>query len=317
MSSSLAINKQLSGLQGNILKTVLYYDVFNYPLTKQEIYQNHPAKIDNREFEQALDLLVNDGILIKNCDFYSVKKVTEEYIQQRITGNYKAGLMLLVAQQNSLFIAKFPFVSGVNISGSLSKNYYDERSDVDYFIITKPNRLWLCRTIFILYYKTLSKEKKKRFCLNYFISSADLNIHDKNPFVAKELAYLIPTVNKEVYHDLLSKNEWHKTYYLNKPENTFPDCASAQEPWYKKALEFLFLGKFGNWMDTMLLKMTLRHWQKKHNEISKEDFEIQFRSRKHVCKYHTHGHQNKILQLWDERIVNFEKEFQIKLRSSH
>jgi len=299
--------------QKGIIKTLLYYNVFSYPITKQELYQNHPDEIGIEEFQDAIDGLIAQGVLIKKDDFYLLRNMDTALIQKRLSGNKLADQMFPVAQRNSLFIAKFPFVSGVNVSGSLSKNYYDEHSDIDYFVITKPNRLWICRTLFMLYYKTLSKERKKLFCLNYFISEADLVIGDKNPFVAKELAYLIPTVNQKTYLKLLEKNNWYKTFYQNKAEQDFSNCRSVLEPWYKKIIEIIFSGKFGNWVDNRLLKMTLRHWQKKHGEISKEDFEIQFRSRKHVCKYHTHGNQNKILQLWKEKILSFENEFQIKL----
>ena len=299
--------------QKGIIRTLLYYDVFTYPLTKQELYQNHPSEIGKDEFQNEIDNLVNQGILFERSEFYLLNIKDESTIQKRINGNKLATQMFPAARRNSLFIAKFPFVSGVNVSGSLSKNYYDDHSDIDYFIITKPNRLWVCRTLFILYYKTLSKEKKKQYCLNYFISEADLTISDNNPFVAKELAYLIPTVNKKTYLDLLENNNWYKAFYKNKAEQDFSNCDPTQEPWYKKAIEAVFFGKFGNWIDNMLLRMTLKHWQKKHHGISKEDFEIQFRSRKHVCKYHTHGNQNKILKMWREGIKDFENEFGIEL----
>lgn len=301
--------------QKGIIRTLLYYDLFSYPLTKQELYQNHPSEIGRGEFQGEIDNLVNRGIIFERNEFYLLRIRDESPIQKRINGNKLAAQMFLVAQRNSLFVAKFPFVSGVNISGSLSKNYYDENSDIDYFIITKSNRLWLCRTLFILYYKTLSKEKKKHYCLNYFISEADLAIDDRNPFVAKELAYLVPTVNKKAYLDLLENNNWHKTFYKNKTEQDFSNCAPAQEPWYKKAVEVVFYGKFGNWIDNVLLRKTLKHWQKKHQGVNQTDFEIQFRSRKHVCKYHTHGNQNKILQLWREKIKDFENEFGINIDS--
>ena len=68
---------------------------------------------------------------------------------------------------------------------NLSKNYFDANSDFDFFIITKPNRLWISRTLYILLFKLFSKEKQKLYCLNYFISEADLKINDQNLFDLK------------------------------------------------------------------------------------------------------------------------------------
>lgn len=37
-----------------------------------------------------------------------------------------------IAKYRAKFIAKFPFVKAVGISGSLSKGYYDNESDIDF-----------------------------------------------------------------------------------------------------------------------------------------------------------------------------------------
>ena len=58
------------------------------------------------------------------------------------------------ALKTSNFIAKFPYIECVSLSGALSKGYYDDDDgDFDFFIITKPNRLWIARTLLILYKK--------------------------------------------------------------------------------------------------------------------------------------------------------------------
>jgi predicted nucleotidyltransferase len=38
------------------------------------------------------------------------------------------------------FLSWFPYIRGIAISGSLSKNFADENSDLDFFIITAANR---------------------------------------------------------------------------------------------------------------------------------------------------------------------------------
>jgi hypothetical protein len=230
-----------------------------------------------------------------------------------LEGNKQAEKMLVKANEISKKIFNFPFVSGVCISGGLSKNYFDANSDFDFFIITKPNRLWICRTLYILLFKLFSKEKQKLYCLNYFISEADLKINDQNLFVATELAYLIPTVNHPLYKKLLQNNFWYKDYLMNKNEIGSISNSGLQESTLKKIIEFFFVGKFGNWMDSVFLNLTLNRWRKKYPEMSSEDFELQFRSRKHVCKRHTYGYQNKVLQMFLDKVKDFESKFQLIL----
>ena len=299
--------------QKHVLKTLLYFDVFNYPLKFDEVFENMPVTISKEDLRDDLQCLIEEDFIKEDQGFYLLSSSSSNSITRRLKGNAKALETMHKAYRYSKKIASFPFISGVCISGGLSKNYYDEHSDIDYFIITKPNRLWLCRTLFVLYYKTLSEKEKNNYCLNYYISEADLLIPDKNDFVATELAYLLPTVNYPVYKRILKENNWYKTKFLNKGELPNLNCIDTPEPWYKKAIEFVFVGRFGNWIDNQLLFITLKHWQKKYPELSQEDFDLQFRSRKHVCKYHSKGHQNKVLILWDEKIKNFANQFQIEL----
>ena len=48
--------------------------------------------------------------------------------------------------------------------------------------------------------------------------------------------------------------------------------------------------------------------------MSTEDFELQIRSKKHVCKHHTKGYQNKVLQAFHYKMEEFEKETDVNLK---
>jgi hypothetical protein len=75
----------------------------------------------------------------------------------------------------------------------LSKNFADERADIDYFVVTKANRLWIARTLMHLFKKlTFLVGKQHYFCMNYFVDEEALTIQEKNLFTAVEVATLIP-----------------------------------------------------------------------------------------------------------------------------
>ena len=303
----------ITDIQKEILKTLLYFDVFSYPLTSHEIYENTAVLTTHETIEHELRTLLSIGIVKQSRNFYSTSDSIIVNTERRLEGNKQAKKMLVKANEISKKIFNFPFVSGVCISGGLSKNYFDANSDFDFFIITKPNRLWISRTLYILLFKLFSKEKQKLYCLNYFISEADLTINDQNLFVATELAYLIPTVNHPLYQKLLQNNFWYKEYLMNKNDVGSISNSELQESTLKKIIEFFFVGKFGNWMDSVFLNLTLNRWRKKYPEMSSEDFELQFRSRKHVCKRHTYGYQNKVLQMFSDKVKDFESKFQLIL----
>ena len=59
------------------------------------------------------------------------------------------------------------------MSGSLSKHFADEKSDIDFFIITSANRLWIARTCMHLFKKvSYIAGKQHWFCMNYYVDEA-------------------------------------------------------------------------------------------------------------------------------------------------
>lgn len=300
--------------QIEIIKAVLYFDVFNYPLTTDELYENSAVKIPKELYIKSLNELLENNILKMKDQYVLSNNGHERDIQKRKHGNDGAQAIMPKARKYSRKIASFPFVEAVLLSGALSKNYYDEKGDIDFFIITKPNRLWICRTLLILRYKLLPKNKKKYWCTNYFISSDSLEIPDKNAFTGTELAFLIPTINYSLYKSILSKNDWYQQRYPNKLLLPDTHCTDAPATIPKWIFENFFGGKFGKWIDDRLLYVTLKHWQKKYPDLAEEDFELQFRSRKNVCKRHTKGFQNKVLKTWEEKQNEYQKMYKVLLK---
>lgn len=307
--------KSISRDQIEIIKASLYFDIFKYPLTEQELFENSAVSIPKDEFLSELNKLIENEFLQREGKYIVCNGSNKTDILKRIEGNKGAESIMPTAYQYSKIISSFPFVEGVCLSGGLSKNYYDEEGDIDFFIITKPKRLWICRTLLILRYKLLPKHKKKFWCTNYFISSDNLQIPDINPFTATELAYLIPTINYETYSKLLKENDWYKKRFPNKLARTNKNCFESQSSFFKSMVETFLAGRIGQWVDSFLLNVTLKHWKKKYPELSAEDFELQFRSQTNVCKRHTKGFQNKILILWKEKQEKFEDSFKVSLQS--
>ena len=54
-------------------------------------------------------------------------------VERRLKGEEHAADALKTAMKYTARISRFPFVRGVSLSGSLSKNYMDSESDIDYF----------------------------------------------------------------------------------------------------------------------------------------------------------------------------------------
>jgi len=296
-------------LRFSIVCTLAYYDVFSYPLTLSEIHTKLSLQASKQEVDESVDELVHDGRVYRFDEFFTLR---DDFglIEKRKTANARAREQMDLARQKASFISKFPFIRGIFISGSLSKNYADEKSDLDFFIVTAPNHLWLARTIFVFTRKLLvAKKNYRNYCLNYFISSDNLTIDERNVFTATELTTLIPVYGHTYYFQLLESNRWLHDLLPNFKINQ-TDFSSAS-PMKRTALLEFFLGVFGARTERFLMKLTLFKLSRQHkSKFSKEDFAIAFKARADVSKVHIGHNQKRILDLYENRLKELQPLFE-------
>ena len=211
------------------------------------------------------------------------------------------------------FIAKFPFVEGVCISGSLSKNYFDEDGDVDFFIITKDNRLWLTRIILTLFRKIFLLNDTTYFCTNYYVSENNLELDEKNRFTATEIVTLIPIAGSKNIHKFREENKWVRDFFPNMEQVEIPDEFVVPTSKFSKWIEGLLSSKFGDSLEERVMKTHLNQWRKKYSNMSKKEFEIAFKSSDKISKSHPKNFQAKVLALLNEKYKEIEEEHNIKL----
>ncbi|WP_044400301.1 hypothetical protein [Lacinutrix sp. Hel_I_90] len=292
------------------LKPILYYSIFNHPLTKEEIFlysqSQNRALIENeiKVLQKIESLKEHNGFYIYNNDF----KIAE----RRLASNRNAKLIMPKALKRAHFISKFPYVKSVSISGALSKGAYDDEGDIDFFIITTPNRLWVARTSLILYKKIFLLNSKKYFCVNYFISTNHLEISEQNLFTATELATLIPVTGKKTYTDFLANNTWVKKHFPNMNFRKVDNIKDVKPFMVSKLLEAVFNSSLGNFVDHYCRKMTLKRWTSKFSNLEKEQFEIALKSTKSVSKHHPQNFQKKVIEAYEQKCQEFEAKHNIK-----
>lgn len=299
-------------LSKSILKTLLYFDIFQYPLTASEIFTHLPTNhVTLDHVKSELTRMRDKSIIYSVSDFFSVHD-NQVLGKRRIKGNQMALESLSLAQKQALFISKFPFVRAVMASGSLSKNYMDEHSDLDFFIITKPNRLWIARMLLALYQKIFLLNSHKYFCVNYFVDEHHLGIEEKNLYTATELSTLIPLYGKEYYPQLMMANYWIKTYLPNHTSRSIENVFPYRSSWFKQQLETFINFSGADGFERFSLKVFSARWRKLYqNNYSKTDFEIAFKSKKYVSKGHPKNYQRKVLDLYEQKLQEFGNKLSI------
>ncbi len=298
--------------QISIIKTLIYFDVFSYPVTFMELkdFMQTPIQDEELLIEDLMQLLKKQ--LIFSIDDYYTLKNDKKLVIRRLAGNKQAEKHVHKAFKNAKLIGSFPYVRGVGISGSLSKGYMDESGDVDFFIITEPERLWIARTLLILYKKIFLLNSRKYFCVNYFIDTNHLEIQDKNIFTATEILTLIPAYNHNVFKCFIEKNSWAQKHLPNKLP-VITNIENASNHFIKSKVEQLLNNKPGSYIDSLFMKLTLKKWKRKFKHIEETDFELAMRTRKYVSKHHPQGFQQKVLLAIEKKTKVFEIEHNLKL----
>lgn len=288
-------------LKTAILRSISYFDIFNHPLRKGEIMNLCNVKERHDVFEDALGHLIKEEKCFEENGYYSLQKDFIQSIELRKEKEKRAQGYFAKLPFYANIIKSFPFVKALAISGSLSKNVMHEDGDIDYFVITSAGRLWICRTLLILFKKIFLLNSRKYFCVNYFIDENNLEITDENIFTAIELAYLIPVYNPGLIQKMKDKNKWTGTYFPSFEHFITVDAVENKTS-VKKWVEKLFQNSLADRIDLFFMKLTYKRWKRKFPHFSNSKFELTMRTNRGVSKHHPQDFQNKVLKEFQSRM---------------
>ncbi|CAN5365220.1 hypothetical protein BH10BAC4_BH10BAC4_20010 [soil metagenome] len=294
----------------NILRTLLYFDIFNYPLTESEISSFSPQAME-AEVHYSIATLLDKKIIYLIDGFYCLQN-EPVIIERRKNGNRLAERKMKIARRLSKLISFFPFVRSVMLSGSISKGYMDKNSDIDYFIVTETGRLWLVRGAMAIIRRCLLFNSHKYLCTNYFIDTNNLEIEQKNIFTAIEVATLKPMTGTSIVQQFQQANKWYGEYLPNHRAeiNLKEDHRTALQKIGEKMIGSKTLDRIDHWC----MKKFMSRWKETYRHtMSNDDFLIAFQSAGHVSRSHPGFYQKKVLTAYNARINEFGNRFNINL----
>lgn len=285
-------------LQQSIVTLLAYFDIFSYPLKKEELAGFLQEDAGEEGLETALADLQKKDLIFYHGGFYGLQDSIATAARRK-KANALAALQLPTAYQTGRFISRFPFVKAVAISGSLSKNAASENSDFDYFIITRTNRLWLTRTLLHLFKKfTYLSGRQHRYCMNYFVDETALQLREKNVFTAIELATVKPVAGRDTFNAFYAANKWaHEILPVTNSLSATTAIPELKKNFTARLTEKILGNKTGDWLDNLLMRFTINRWQKKTERGLKgmNGILMCMDAGKHYSKPHPGQLQEKIL----------------------
>ena len=221
----------MQDLEKAILKTIIYFDIFNYPLTLPEIHQWLGMKIDSGDLKNILEQSEFLRNKISRKEGFYFLNGRENIIEIRKQRNQISQRKIKKAKKICQWLLFFnPFIKGIAICNDLGYLNAHGESDIDLFIITRKNRIWLARFFLTLPLKIFGlrptkKNKKDKICLSFFIAEDNLNL-EKIKLEDKEgapdiyfiywLVQLLPIYGEEnIWQEFYQANDWLKNYLPN------------------------------------------------------------------------------------------------------
>lgn len=201
-----------------VLKTLIYANLFDYPLTIFEIHKWLIGKKANlRQVESALGRLIKSSKLKVKSDYYFFPKHQGIFLA-RLRWETQSRTYLKKAQLIAQILKLIPTIKLIGISGGLAMNNASKTDDIDLFVITGKGRLWISRLL-ILGFLSLTGQRRKvtdskrqaagKLCLNTILEEDCLQQTNKDIYLAHEVLQMkVFWQRNGIYQRYLEENSW-------------------------------------------------------------------------------------------------------------
>ncbi len=208
-------------LERAILQTLVYHDIFDYPLKAEEIHRYQIGERASRgQIDNSLKLLEKNKKIKSQSGLFFLKG-RKKIIKLRQSRGRFTRAKLKRAKLYARLLMAIPTIKLVAISGALAMENAQKKDDIDLVIIASKNTLWTTRLLANILLQPFRRKAgephtKDKACLNLFLEEYNLKIGTQNLYTAHEVAQMRPLWQRQnTYHRFLKANTWVKNYLPN------------------------------------------------------------------------------------------------------
>lgn len=216
----------MASLKTAILRTLIYADLFGFPLTVREIHQflisSRPVSLTRIKKALAQALAAKKVAQANGLYFLPGQK---KIVGQRRKREQWSREKLTIARRAANWLKLIPSIKMVAVTGALAINNAKKDDDIDLLIIASRGCLWLTRLLTVLLIELVARRRrpqdsraKDKLCLNMFLEENHLKVPRQNQdlFTAHEVVQLRLLWDKgETYQKFIKENQWVKRYLSN------------------------------------------------------------------------------------------------------
>ncbi len=216
--------KRLS-LHDATIATVVYADIFEYPLTTEELVLWVPFLASlKRSHLFRLKGETLKSLRSGSVTYYGLRRVKKLVTvrQQRTVWSKKK---ILLVKRIARWFWIIPTITLVGVTGGLAMDNAKKEDDIDLFFITQKGTLWISRLLATVMTELLGVRRRPgdtrvrdKVCLNMFMAQDCLALpkSERDLFAAHEVLQMVPLWERErVYGKFLAANRWTRIFLPN------------------------------------------------------------------------------------------------------
>lgn len=205
-----------------ILTTLAYRSVFNSTLSFHQLatFLITDEEVDVTLFSNRLQNLLRAKKIGKKKGKYYLpgKKPLSWGLRGRYSMEHSESV-----QHAIKILGKIKWIKMLAITGSVAAHNAKKADDIDIFVITEKNRLWITRFYVVLLLKALNlyrsdKDSAGKICPNIFVDEDEMEWakERRNIYIAHEVVMMHPIINRDnIYFKFIKKNDWVFSHFAN------------------------------------------------------------------------------------------------------
>lgn len=311
--------QQLSDLEKSILRTLAFFDIFDYPLTLVEIHKWLYQSTRPYSLLEILNALNSEHIksLTEHQFGFYFFTGRSGIVRIRLNRYQIAEKKFKIALRSVRFLSWLGTLSMVAVCNNVGYNNGTKKSDIDFFMIITKGRLWWGRLMITLITTLLGVRRHgvkiiDRVCLSFYTAKSHLNLDDislrpTDPYLIYWFATLTPIYSSdETYLEFMKANGWLKdflpNFYNYYPTSRRSITSNHLVSWVKKVDRFIVGSWFGNWAEKFAQLIEARHVKEYLGDaVNQNNTNVVISS--DMLKFHKVDRRDQYRQAFEERLI--------------
>lgn len=302
----------------SVVKTIAYFDIFDHPLTRQELYRFLWQAERGEAFEpflRKLDVLITENMLEERHG-YLFSPGREHIVETRERRVWYVEQKMRIAQRAAKKFRWVPFCRAMFVCNQIEVGVTKE-SDIDVFVVVRAGRIWITRLLVTIVatlfgFRRSGAHVANHICLSFYCADDALDFDAirietlPDVYQAYWIDQLIPVYDPERVHaDIQAQNVWQRELLPNRREHArLIDRWAVRDSRVSKAMkrffEIAWSGAYGNMLEAQARKMQQQKMKRNvSSKLHENNTDVIVSDR--MLKFHENDRRRQFQHTWNQR----------------